>query len=40
MITTIGIIGQGFVGSAVYNGMKEYFNILTYDIDPLKFSNT
>jgi UDPglucose 6-dehydrogenase len=27
----IGIIGQGFVGSAVREGLKEYFTILTYD---------
>jgi nucleotide sugar dehydrogenase len=29
---TIGIIGQGFVGSAVREGLKDYFNIETYDI--------
>ena len=29
---TIGIIGQGFVGSAVFQGMKNYYNIQTYDI--------
>lgn len=34
-----GIIGQGFVGSAVYNGMKQYFDILAYDKDPNKYSN-
>ena len=28
----IGIIGQGFVGNAVYQKFKNYFNILTYDI--------
>jgi UDPglucose 6-dehydrogenase len=27
----VGIIGQGFVGSAVREGLKEYCNILTYD---------
>ena len=28
----IGIIGQGFVGNAVYQKFKNYFNILTYDL--------
>jgi UDPglucose 6-dehydrogenase len=28
---TIGIIGQGFVGSAVNAGMQSTFNVLTYD---------
>lgn len=37
---TIGIIGQGFVGSAVYEVMKNYFDVLAYDKDPNKFSNT
>jgi len=32
----IGIIGQGFVGSAVREGMKQYFDIVTYDKDPSK----
>ena len=35
----IGIIGQGFVGSAVREGMKQYFEIVTYDRDPSKYSN-
>jgi UDPglucose 6-dehydrogenase len=35
----IGIIGQGFVGSAVYEGMKSYFDIFAFDKDPQKFSN-
>lgn len=30
---TIGVIGQGFVGSAVREGMKHVFNVETYDID-------
>jgi UDPglucose 6-dehydrogenase len=29
----IGIIGQGFVGNAVYNKFKNYYNVLTYDLD-------
>ena len=28
----IGIIGQGFVGTAVYEGLKQYHKIETYDI--------
>lgn len=39
MKETIGIIGQGFVGSAVYEGMKNHFEVFTYDKDPKKFSN-
>lgn len=29
---TIGIIGQGFVGNSVKEGLKNFFNIETYDI--------
>ena len=29
---TIGIIGQGFVGNAVYQKFKNYYNVLTYDL--------
>lgn len=32
----IGIIGQGFVGNAVYQKFKNFFNVLTYDIDKNK----
>ena len=28
---TVGIIGQGFVGTAIREGMKNRFNIETYD---------
>ena len=35
----IGIIGQGFVGSAVREGMQNYFNVFAFDKDPNKFSN-
>ena len=31
----IGIIGQGFVGNAVYNKFKNFFDVLTYDITDL-----
>ena len=30
--STIGIVGQGFVGTALYEGLKQYFHIKTYDI--------
>jgi len=36
----IGIIGNGFVGNAIYQGMKEHFDILVYDKDPRKKINT
>ena len=29
----IGIIGQGFVGNAVFQKFKNFFNVLSYDID-------
>ena len=29
--TNIGIIGQGFVGTAVREGLQNYFTILTHD---------
>ena len=35
----IGVIGQGFVGNAVREGMKNYYDVLAYDKDPNKFSN-
>jgi nucleotide sugar dehydrogenase len=35
----LGVIGQGFVGSAVRYGMKNHFDIFAYDKDPEKFSN-
>ena len=35
----IGIIGQGFVGNAVYQKFKKYYEVLTYDIDESKSNN-
>ena len=32
----IGIIGQGFVGNAVYQKFKNYYDILTNDLDETK----
>tara|TARA_R110000824_G_C15191884_1_gene674829 strand:- start:447 stop:1325 length:879 start_codon:yes stop_codon:yes gene_type:complete len=29
--TKIGIIGQGFVGNAIYEGFKSYYEVFTYD---------
>ena len=28
----IGIIGQGFVGNAVYQKFKNFYEVLTYDV--------
>ena len=30
---TIGIVGQGFVGTAVNEGLAKHYNIETFDID-------
>ena len=35
----IGIIGQGFVGTAVREGMKKYFDVRCFDKDPNKYRN-
>lgn len=32
----IGIIGQGFVGNAIYQKFKNYFKVATFDLDELK----
>ena len=36
----IGIIGQGFVGNAVYQKFKKYYNVLTFDLDASKSNST
>ena len=36
----IGIIGQGFVGNAVYQKFKNYYDISTYDLDSSKCNST
>ena len=36
----IGIIGQGFVGNAVYQKFKNYYDVQTYDIDESKSTST
>jgi UDPglucose 6-dehydrogenase len=38
--TVVGIIGQGFVGSAIREGLKKYFDVLTYDLDSAKSNST
>ena len=36
----IGIVGQGFVGSAIREGLKNFYKVCTYDIDPEKCNST
>ena len=36
----IGIVGQGFVGNAVYQKWKKYYTVQTYDIDENKSTST
>jgi len=36
----IGIIGQGFVGSAIREGLGSFYSTLTYDLDPAKCNST
>ena len=36
----IGIIGQGFVGSAIREGLKNHYDVLTYDLDESKSNST
>ena len=36
----IGIIGQGFVGNAVYQKFKNFFSIYTYDLDKKKCNSS
>ena len=36
----IGIIGQGFVGNAVYQKFKNYYDIKTFDLDKSKCNST
>tara|TARA_R110000823_G_scaffold86112_1_gene192731 strand:+ start:440 stop:1288 length:849 start_codon:yes stop_codon:yes gene_type:complete len=36
----IGIIGQGFVGTAIYEGLRNFYHIETYDIVESKSSTT
>ena len=36
MRANIGIIGQGFVGNAIYQKFKNYFDVKTFDLDETK----
>ena len=36
----IGIVGQGFVGNAVYQKFKNYYDVLTNDLDDTKSTST
>jgi nucleotide sugar dehydrogenase len=36
----IGIIGQGFVGSAIREGLINFYEIFTYDVDKSKSNST
>lgn len=36
----IGIVGQGFVGNAVYQKFKKYYDVLTNDLDKNKSTST
>lgn len=36
----VGIIGQGFVGSAIREGLNKHHDTLTYDLDPDKCNST
>ena len=36
----IGIIGQGFVGNSVYQKFKNYYDVLTNDLDDTKSTST
>ena len=36
----IGIVGQGFVGNAIYQKFKSYYQVFTYDLDNSKCNST
>ena len=40
MKNKVGIVGQGFVGSAIKEGLKNYHIVTTYDIDKNKSDNS
>ena len=39
-MSNIGIIGQGFVGSAIREGLSPYYPCYTYDLDSSKCKHT
>jgi len=36
----LGIIGKGFVGNAILQGLNHYYNLKVYDVDPKKSTHT
>ena len=36
----ISIIGNGFVGNAIYHGLKDHYSLSVYDVDETKSLNT
>ena len=36
----VGVVGQGFVGSAIREGLKNFYEVLTYDLDETKCNST
>lgn len=36
MKSTIGVVGQGFVGNAIYQKFKNYYQVRTFDLDESK----
>jgi len=36
----LGIIGNGFVGAAIYNGLRDHYDIFVYDKDSSKSCNS
>jgi len=39
-MTKISIIGNGFVGNAIYEGLSPHYNVLVYDVKPDKCKNS
>ena len=39
-MNSFGIIGNGFVGNAIYQGMKSHYEIKAYDVDESKSNCT
>jgi len=36
----LGIVGQGFVGNAIYQKFKNYYEVKTFDLDSTKCNST
>ncbi len=37
---SVGIIGRGFVGNAIFQGLNHYYDLKVYDVDPKKSTHT